>query len=553
MEISNNIISKANIKAVVFGHAIADALGVPVEFVKREKLVLNPVTDMRGFGTYPYPAGCWSDDTSMALCALDALANGECNYDLVMVNFGRWYYNNEFTPTGEMFDVGTTCSYSIDNYFAYHKPVDQCGLSDEDSNGNGSLMRIYPFVLYLLAKDKNITTNNISLIFEASDLTHSHMRSKIGCGIYAFILEAILKEQNSDAVYKGLQKAAEMFCDEAEFLYYRRLYSPDFAKLPCNEIQSSGYVVHTLEAALWCLLSTSSYSECVLKAVNLGEDTDTVAAVAGSLAGALCGYDGIPEEWIKALKKNTYIENVCDRAFNAWKEYSELGGKIMNERVLKFAFEAAFRDATLNGAFIPDPKGDIQTVKDIAWEPVKDYFANSKNINGNGEYCNTRELIVKVANEFATYNNMDNRRNNSVSQFLYGNSQKLVNMLFKYLYIGIFLTPAKKDIFTNCDCPIDSIIIDKLIEEILRTPNLKDTYDKCISLEIATYKRGDKKGQPLTNDVGRKYFRKKGTNDGIAWSRITPAEYVEIQNLLQQWAKSFTPELTPIELDYEVW
>ncbi len=225
----------------------------------------------------------------------------------------------------------------------------------------------------------------------------------------------------------------------------------------------------------------------------------------------------------------------------------------MNEIVLKFAFEAAFRDATLNGAFIPDPKGDIQTVKDIAWKPVKDYFANSKNINGKGNYCNIRVLIVEVANEFATYNNMDNRKNNSVSQFLYGNSQKLVNMLFKYLYIGIFLTPAKKKIFANCDCPIDSIIIDKLIGEILCNPNLKDTYDKCISLEIATYKKGNKIGQPLTNNEGRKYFRKKGMNVGIAWSRIEKKEYEEIQNLLQKWAKSFKPELTPIELDYEVW
>ena len=104
----------------------------------------KPLTDMVGYGTYPYPEGCWSDDTSMSLATLDSLASGKLDFDDIMAKFGKWYYDNEYTPTGEMFDVGNTCRYAIENYFAHHKTVEQCGLTDEHSNGNGSLMRILP-------------------------------------------------------------------------------------------------------------------------------------------------------------------------------------------------------------------------------------------------------------------------------------------------------------------------------------------------------------------------------------------------------------------------
>lgn len=140
----NNYLEK--VKAVMLGHAVADALGVPVEFASREKLDNAPVTDMKGFGTYPYPAGCWSDDTSMALATLDSLSEGNLNFDDIMVKFGAWYYHDKYTPTGKRFDVGNTCSLAIENYYDNHKSVVDCGLNDERSNGNGSLMRIHPFV-----------------------------------------------------------------------------------------------------------------------------------------------------------------------------------------------------------------------------------------------------------------------------------------------------------------------------------------------------------------------------------------------------------------------
>lgn len=315
------------IKSVMICHAIGDALGVPVEFVFREELDGTPVTDMEGFGTYPYPAGSWSDDTSMSLAALDSLANGIINWDEIMHNFGKWYYKDEYTPTGEMFDVGNTCSAAIENYFVYKKTYHKCGLSDEHSNGNGSLMRIHPFVCYEYVRG----TFNINNIHTASALTHAHERSKMACGIYSFVLWELLKSPSKASIIRGLNKAKRFYSGWDEMKsYYKRLFREidltelhfedvdTFERVKREEIKSSGYVVHTLESVIWCLMNTHSYKECVLTAVNLGDDTDTVAAIAGGLAGALYGYESIPKEWLNTLIKREYIEAMCDKAVSNW-------------------------------------------------------------------------------------------------------------------------------------------------------------------------------------------------------------------------------------------
>ncbi len=208
-------LSVNKIKAVILGHAVADALGVPVEFSSREELDESPVTDMEGFGTYPYPAGCWSDDTSMTLCALHSLSDGELNFDDIMQNFGKWYYKDEFTPTGELFDVGNACSTAIDNYFKKHLDAENCGLKGENSNGNGSLMRILPFSL--------LFPNDYEVIYKASALTHAHLRSKMACLIYTMVLNEILSNNSKEAVIRGIEKAKAFYEEEPEWEYFERL------------------------------------------------------------------------------------------------------------------------------------------------------------------------------------------------------------------------------------------------------------------------------------------------------------------------------------------
>lgn len=308
-------------KAVMIGHAVADALGVPVEFASRAKLDADPVVDMRGFGTYPYPAGCWSDDTSMSLAALDSLASGKLDWDEIMKNFGKWYYHDEYTPTGELFDIGNTCSMAITNYFRCGKTHRNCGLKEASSNGNGSLMRIHPFALYLFFKG-NL---RISTIHKSSALTHAHKRSQMACGIYSFVLWSLLNDPRKESVIEGLERAKKYYTTDAESQSFSNLFLLGSSVDVCNktdraEIKSGGYVVHTLEATIWCLLTTDSYRECVLKAVNLGDDTDTIAAIAGGLAGALYGYDAIPKEWLATIYKRDYIENMCRKACEAWQK-----------------------------------------------------------------------------------------------------------------------------------------------------------------------------------------------------------------------------------------
>ncbi len=317
------------IKAVVIGHAVGDALGVPVEFCLREELDADPVTDMRGYGTHSVPAGTWSDDTSMSLAALDVLSGGEVDHVAVMRNFTRWLNEAEFTATGCVFDVGGSCRRAVWNYMeimdadgwvapALRHRVTACGLDNEHSNGNGSLMRIHPYVLYARARQLPFSAWK-TLIEDASRLTHAHERSRVGCLIYAFVLMHLLESPTKASVSTALRHAARELCDYPELDRYGRLFAPDFANIPRNGIKSSGYVVHTLEAAIWCLLTTDSYAACVLKAVNLGEDTDTVAAVAGGLAGALYGYGAIPKEWLNPLLRRDYIEQLCHRAAINWR------------------------------------------------------------------------------------------------------------------------------------------------------------------------------------------------------------------------------------------
>ena len=132
----------------IIGHAIGDAMGVPTEFLIREKLQKHPVTKMIGYGSHNVPAGCWSDDTTMEVCLIESfIKNNGFNYDDIMHNFYDWLKEAKFTATDEQFDAGRTCIQSIINWSKGVEPL-ECGLKDEFDNGNGSLMRILPTALF---------------------------------------------------------------------------------------------------------------------------------------------------------------------------------------------------------------------------------------------------------------------------------------------------------------------------------------------------------------------------------------------------------------------
>ena len=307
-------------KSGIFGLVVGDTLGVPVEFTSREERKNDPVTGMRAFGTHNQPAGTWSDDSSMVFATLDSInqKNG-IDYQDIMEKFSDWYLYGEYTPFHEVFDIGITVSRAIIRYGQGTVPV-KAGGNREFDNGNGSLMRILPVCLYLYNRQKIICTSedeSIYIIHSVSALTHAHLRSQMACGFYYFMVKSLLgkKENLVGRLQRGIDEAHNYYLQNSqnrtELEAFSRLADlENFRKRPENEIKSSGYVIDTLETAVWCLITTDSFSDAVLKAVNLGDDTDTIGAVTGGLAGLYYGYNAIPAEWIQALQKLDWIEKL---------------------------------------------------------------------------------------------------------------------------------------------------------------------------------------------------------------------------------------------------
>ncbi len=297
----------------ILGFAVGDALGVPAEFMSRTELRQNPVTGMRSGGVHHQPAGTWSDDTSMTLCMVDSLTAKGIDYSDQMERFADWLWNANNTARDEVFDVGGTTKRSIYKYLQDFPPL-ECGETADYCCGNGSLMRILPLAMFITAKYGSLTLDDQSaqLIHNASKCTHAHPRCQMACGIYCSVVFQLWGGTSflETAVKTGVMSALEYYRKKPEFT---AVYS-DFESLTGigkweeSRIQSSGYVLHTLQAALWCILTTSSYEECVCKAVNLGEDTDTTAAVAGGLAGLWYGVEGIPSGWLRQTAKCDQIE-----------------------------------------------------------------------------------------------------------------------------------------------------------------------------------------------------------------------------------------------------
>ena len=317
------------VKSAIFGVCVGDALGVPVEFRSREQLKRSPVTTMRAFGTHRQPAGTWSDDSSLALCLAESLSN---KYDLenIALKFLQWYNEEIWTPHGTVFDIGIATSQAI-HRISKGVPPTLCGGTTEFDNGNGSLMRILPLLFYI--KDFSIA-KRFDTVKDVSGITNGHNRSVMACFIYLELALEILNKKEKWEAYTNMQRNVREFldnnpvCSQDEMNKFHRILElkiGDYDVAPLltlqeEEISSSGYVLHSLEASLWCFLNSENYTEAVLKAVNLGEDTDTTGAITGGIAGLYYGFESIPKEWVDVLARKDDIENLCDKLD---KEYYE--------------------------------------------------------------------------------------------------------------------------------------------------------------------------------------------------------------------------------------
>lgn len=305
----------------IMGLVVGDALGLPVQFNSRMKLKENPVTKMEGHGTFNMPGGSWSDDSSLAIATLESIRRCYAIDEKdIMGNFVSWLFMGEFTPFGRAYDIGMTCDYAISKY-QLERDVDTCGKTGERANGNGGLMRIMPVCLfaYEMERDGKYSRDEaLYVVHRVTALTHNHKRAHMASGIYYFMVKEILDGAGTllERMQRGMDCAVNYYSNDNENLeeleHYKRLFDlKEFADANEDSIKSSGYVVDSLEASVWCLINTASYKDALLKAVNLGNDTDTVGAIAGGLAGLYYGYDGIPSEWLEVIQKREWIEKFC--------------------------------------------------------------------------------------------------------------------------------------------------------------------------------------------------------------------------------------------------
>lgn len=294
----------------LYGSLVGDALGVPVEFGSRDHRKNDPVVSMRGFGMHNQPAGTWSDDGSLLLCAVESLADHDFDTQDMGQRFVRWLDDCHWSAHGRVFDIGSATHRALDQ-IALGTLAEESGGRSESSNGNGSLMRILPVPLASLSCDLDDFCDRIA---RASAIPHAHDRTKLACVMQGLIVRALMGGENpSGAHSKASVEFRARYGSHAEYAHFSPLLNPDFATLPESAIHSSGYVLHTLTASIWCLLTTNSFSECVLKAVNLGDDTDTTGCVAGGLAGVLYGIESIPEEWLRALPRQEQLRNLFEK------------------------------------------------------------------------------------------------------------------------------------------------------------------------------------------------------------------------------------------------
>ena len=310
------------IKDALYGFVIGDAMGVPLEFMSREKLNQHPVTKMIGDGSHNLPKGIWSDDTSMTLATMDSIsATHAIDYDDIANRFCDWINYGKYTATNLVFGVGKITRNALFRYWNQKKCATKCGGTSYLENGNGSLMRMLPIAFYCYNRHLN-SKEIYSIVKDVSSITHAHEISILGCYIYVCYIRLLLSGKNKLDSYQLLSQQNYTMFSSDSLEQYQRILNSELLFLSVEEISSSGYVVSTLEAALWVILHTDSFAQAIIGSINLGNDADTVGAITGSMAGILYGYSSIPQKWIDSLEGkdslNSYLSSFVHTMDKNW-------------------------------------------------------------------------------------------------------------------------------------------------------------------------------------------------------------------------------------------
>jgi len=291
----------------LIGLAVGDALGVPLEF--QPPGTFEPVTDMVGGGVFDLEPGEWTDDTSTALCLAQSLIEMKGFDPEDQINkYLRWYHEGYLSVNGSCFDIGNTTRKALRRYERTGEPFS--GPDHERSAGNGSLMRLAPVPLFYFSNPSLA----IEFAGDSSRTTHQHPLAIDACRYAAGLIVGAVNGESKETILSRRYSPIPGYWDE-------NMLEGEIDEIACGsyknrnppEINGKGFVVRSLEAALWAFHNTESFEEGCLKAVNLGDDADTVGAIYGQIAGAYYGESGIPEEWLNKLAKFDFISDLADK------------------------------------------------------------------------------------------------------------------------------------------------------------------------------------------------------------------------------------------------
>ncbi|WP_018609866.1 ADP-ribosylglycohydrolase family protein [Uliginosibacterium gangwonense] len=288
-------------RGCLLGLACGDAVGTTVEFEPKGSFA--PVTDMVGGGCFALPPGYWTDDTSMALCLAESLIKCK-GFDAKdqMTRYCNWQQWGYMSSTGSCFDIGMTVATALEQFRTTQNPY--AGSTDPRSAGNGSLMRLAPVPLFYFPDVEAMQAQ----ARESSRTTHAAPEALECCELFAAMLYQALK----GATKQDVLLAHAYSATEAQV---QALARGDYLQKTEDAIFGTGYVISSLEAALWCFHHTDNFADAILKAANLGDDADTTAAITGQIAGAYYGADAIPQRWLQRLCMREDIEHMADQLF----------------------------------------------------------------------------------------------------------------------------------------------------------------------------------------------------------------------------------------------
>lgn len=306
---TNHVSLLARYQGSLIGLACGDALGTTVEFQSPGSFA--PVKTITGGGVYCLPAGAWTDDTSMALCLAESLIEHQgFNPHDAMTRFCRWWREGHLSSTGRCFDIGNATRQSLAQFEQTGEAFS--GSTDPHTAGNGSLMRLAPVPLFYALRPREA----IRFAADSSRLTHAAREAVDACRLMANLLVGAIEGKPKDELLdKDFSIAKDLWLDELLAKRIAEVAAGSYKVLQPPIIEGTGYVVRSLEAALWAFYHTNDFCEGALLAVNLGDDADTTGAIYGQLAGTFYGVDGIPLEWRNVIAKHELIEGYATRLY----------------------------------------------------------------------------------------------------------------------------------------------------------------------------------------------------------------------------------------------